>query len=89
MKRLAAYLSTLDPRSFQGIFGTSEAVLKRSIANCRILLAGVRESLRLDPGKTLTELRGVFRTRERGVREGIRGSEPSQETTVSKAGPRA
>jgi len=70
MERLAVYLSTLDPRSFQGIFGTSEAVLKRSIDNCRVLLAGVRESLRLEPGKNLTELRGVFRARERGLERG-------------------
>jgi hypothetical protein len=45
LARLDAYLSTMDPRSFQGIFGTSETVLKRAIVNCRKLLAGVQQSL--------------------------------------------
>jgi len=72
MERLDVYLSTLDPRSFQGTFGTSEAVLKRAIVNCRKLLVGVRRSLGLDATTSLRELRGVFKNREKKVREGIR-----------------
>jgi len=72
LERLSVYISTLDSRSFQGIFGTSEAVLKRSIVNCRTLVMGVQESLGLNPGKTLSELRGVFKKQEKAVREGVR-----------------
>ncbi len=52
LDQLDAHLSTLDPRSFQGIFGTSEVVLKRSIANCRMLVVGVRQGLGANPAKT-------------------------------------
>lgn len=72
LERLDAYLSTLDPRSFRDIFGTSETVLKTSIANCQALLTGARASLGLDPTKTLGELRGVFQAQEKAVRQGIR-----------------
>ncbi len=72
LERLDVYLSALDPRSFQGIFGTSEMVLKRSVVNCRKLLVEVRRSLGLSPTKSLSELRGVFKKKEKAVREGIR-----------------
>jgi hypothetical protein len=72
LERLDVYLSALDPRSFQGAFGTSDAVLKRSIVNCRKLLVEVRRSLTLDPTKSLHQLRGVFQKREKQVRDGIR-----------------
>ncbi len=72
LERLDVYLSTLDPRSFQGTFGTSEMVLKRSIVNCRKLLVELRRGLTLSYTKSLSELRGVFQKREKSVREGIR-----------------
>ena len=72
LERLDVSLSTLDPRSFQGTFGTSEMVLKRSIANCRKLLVELRRGLKLSSTKSLSELRGVFQKREKSVREGIR-----------------
>ena len=72
LERLDVYLSTLDPSSFQGTFGTSEAVLKRSIVNCRGLLTRMQKSLGLDPAKTLHELRGVFQNQEKKIRKGIR-----------------
>ena len=72
LERLDVYLSTLDPQSFQGTFGTSEMVLKRSVVNCRKLLVEVRRSLGLSSTKSLTELRGVFHSKEKMVREGIR-----------------
>lgn len=52
LERLDVYLSTLDPRSFQGTFGTSETVLKRAISNCKGLLAGLRKGLQLGSTKT-------------------------------------
>jgi hypothetical protein len=49
LERLEVYLSTLDPRSFQGIFGTGETVLKRAMVNCGKFLAGVRQGLGSGP----------------------------------------
>jgi hypothetical protein len=72
LERLDVYLSTLDPHSFQGTFGTSETILKRSIVNCRKLLVEVRRSLGLSPTKSFSDLRGVFQKKEKAVREGIR-----------------
>jgi hypothetical protein len=72
LEKLDAYLSTLDPRAFQGTFGTSEVVLKHSIVNCRKLVVEVRRGLGLGSTKSLHELRGVFQKGERQVREGIR-----------------
>jgi hypothetical protein len=72
LERLDVYTSTIDPQSFRSVFGTTEDVVKRSIANCRALLAGLRDELRLDPRKNVGELRGAFKTHEKSVREGIR-----------------
>jgi hypothetical protein len=72
LERLDVYTSTIDPQSFRSVFGTTEEVVKRSIANCRALLAGLRDELPLELRKTLGELRGAFKTHEKSVREGIR-----------------
>jgi hypothetical protein len=72
LERLDVYLSTLDPRSFQGTFATSEMVLNRSVVNCRKLLVEMRRGLGLGSTKSLHELRGVFQNQEERVREGIR-----------------
>jgi len=72
LERLDVYTSTIDPQSFRSVFGMTEEVVKRSIATCRALSSGLRDELRLDPRKTIGELRGAFKTHEKSVREGIR-----------------